>query len=288
MLDKKLLVVSGKGGVGKSAVTASLSLAAAISGLKTLAIAMTDELGLAIHLRAEHLDYDPISIQPGLEAMAVDRPRAIDEYLKTRMRVPKAAPTRQVMRALNVVVETVPGVREVVTMGKPIYELWNQNYDLVVVDAPPLGQLFSYLRAPATIAQLVPAGMIREQAAAMAEALANRHTTGLVLVTTAEELPVSETSEALAQLEAEPVIDLTALVVNRLLEPLELDEPEVQLPSGPYGDAARLHAALYARQQEWLTQLPSATPLPFLFGLLTPGEVAARLSEEWTGAGRIA
>lgn len=288
MLDKKLLVVSGKGGVGKSAVTASLSLAAAISGMKTLAIAMTDELGLAIHLRAEHLDYDPIAIQPGLEAMVVDRPRAIDEYLKTRMHVPKAAPTRQVMRALNVVVETVPGVREVVTMGKPIYELWNQNYDIVVVDAPPLGQLFSYLRAPATIAQLVPAGMIREQAAAMAEALADRQTTGLVLVTTAEELPVSETSEALAQLEAEPVIDLTALVVNRLLEPLELDGSEAALPDGPYGDAARLHRALHARQQEWLAELPSATHLPFLFGLLTPGEVAARLAEEWTGVGRTA
>jgi len=283
MLDRNLLIVSGKGGVGKSAVAASLATSAARSGMRTLAIGMVDGLGLGAHLRTEKLTYRPTQVQPGLFAIAVDRPSALDEYLRLQLRVPKLAPTKQLMRALNVLVDTVPGVRETVTIGKPLYELWAKDYDIVIVDAPPLGQLFSYLRAPVTIAGMVPTGAIQSQAAAMARSLADTKATGLVLVTTADELPVSETSEALVQLVDEPVIDLVGLVVNRVLPELEVPTAAIAaLETGAYRDAAVLHTSLNRSQKRWIAELPAmTTELPFLFGLMTPGEVAARLADEW-------
>jgi anion-transporting ArsA/GET3 family ATPase len=152
----------------------------------------------------------------------------------------------------------------------------------VITDAPPLGQLFSYLRAPATVAGLVPTGVVQNQAIQMRATLADPTISGLVLVTLPEELPVIETAEALEQLAEEPVIDLAAVVANRVLDPLEIDPDELAAVSaGPHRSAAALHRTLAADQHEWLRILPETHRLPFRFGLETPGEVAAKLAEEW-------
>ena len=166
-------------------------------------------------------------------------------------------------------------------MGKPIYEMWSGSYDLVLVDAPPAGQLLSYLRAPASIAALVPDGPIRRQAEEMRQALADETTSGLVLVTTPEELPVIETVATLDDLAGESVIDVVDVVANRVLPALALEEDPMLLGAGPYRDAALLHQGLLRQQAEWTAALPEHTPLPFLFGVLTPGEVAARLADAW-------
>ncbi len=281
MLDRKLLIVSGKGGVGKSAVTAALALRASRLGKTVLAIGLVDALGLTAHLSSEDHGYDAYEVHPGLFTATVDRTRALDEYLKLQLRVPQAAPTRQFSRALNVLIDTAPGIREIISMGKPVFETWRGNYDLVLVDAPPLGQVMSYLRAPSTIATLVPSGPVREQAEAIRDTLADTATSGLLLVTTAEELPVVETGETLAALAAEPVIDLVGLVVNRVLDPLVIGTEVAALDGGPHREAAMLHTSLVAEQSEWMEHLPAHTNLPFLFGLLTPGEVSARLADAW-------
>lgn len=281
VLDRKLLVISGKGGVGKSAVTAALALRASRRGTRVLAIGLTDALGLSSHLSAEDHGYEAHEVHPGIFTATVDRARALDEYLRLQLHLPQAAPTRQFTRLLNVLIDTAPGVREIISMGKPVFEVWRGGYDLVLVDAPPLGQLMSYLRAPATIADLVPAGTVREQAERIRDTLADAATAGLVLVTTAEELPVNETRDAITDLAAEPVIDLAALVVNRVLPPLTLSGPVDSLPPGPHRDAARLHTSLVAEQDEWLSALDDAGTIPFFFGLLTPGEIAARIADAW-------
>ena len=220
MLDRKLIFVSGKGGVGKSAATASLALLAARRGLRVLTIGMVEPLGLAGHFGVARLDYQARRVRPGIHSLAVYRDEALDEYLRLQLHVPRAAPTKVLTRALDVLAETAPGIREIVTLGKPVYELWQARYDLILVDAPPLGQLFSYLLAPRTIADLVPAGPIQGQANRMRDSIGDPETTSLLLVTTAEELPVLETEETLRYLEVEPVITLAALATNRLLEPL--------------------------------------------------------------------
>jgi len=282
VLDHKLLIVSGKGGVGKSAVAASLALQAGRRGASALAISLADPIGLATHLGVGSLGYDAKPVAPGVAVAAVDRARALDEYLRLQLRVPRAAPLGQFSRIFQVLIDTAPGVREIVSMGKPIFEVWKEDWDIVIVDAPPLGQLQSYLGAPATIAELVPSGAVKEQAARMRDTLADQSTSGLVLVTTPEELPTIETSEMLELLADEPIIDVVGVVTNRVITPMTLEAGVFDaLPSGSIRAAAHLHQMLAADQQRWLEVLPAGPQLAHQFGVLTAPELAATLTDAW-------
>ncbi len=282
MLERRLLIVTGKGGTGRSAATAALAIRAAAEGKRVLAVAMLEREGLGLHLGAPELRYNAAQVRPGLWAMAIDRSSALDEYLHVQLHAPRFAPLGPLGRALNVLADTVPGIRDIITVGKVIFETWEDQWDLVVADGPPLGQVTSYLRAPTVIAGLVPAGPVRDQAARMRALLEDRSAAGLVITTTPEELPVAETLEALEEVDAEQAIDVAAVVVNRMLEPLDVDE--AALGDDPYGAAARLHLGLQREQELWRKRLPPGPALPHLFGLLTPGEVAARLAELWEDA----
>jgi hypothetical protein len=100
--------------------------------------------------------------------------------------------------------------------------------------------------------------------------------------TLAEERPVTETLDALDTLRKESPVAGFDLVVNRLIPDLDADPGILDAaPPGPAAEAARHHCRLRATQQGWLEHLPDATPLPYLFGVFTPGEVAARLADLW-------
>ena len=277
-----MVFVSGKGGVGKSAVTASLALRAARLGQRVLVIGMVENIGIAAHLGSETLSYKAHRVRSGIHALAVNRTDALDEYLRLQLRVPRPAPTKILSRALSVLAETAPGVREIITIGKPVFELWQERYDLVIVDAPPLGQLFSYLRAPGTIGDLVPAGPIRLQAERMRAALEDPEASQLLLVTTPDELPVLETQHALQQLDNEPVIRLSGVVANRVLPELELTAAQIgTLPPGVHRAAADHHRTVQLQQSRWLGELPEGPRLPYLFGIHTAAEVAEKLADLW-------
>ena len=185
-----------------------------------------------------------------------------------------------IARGLSVFVDTVPGIRDVITIGKVLYEVHRGTWDLVVADAPPSGQIMSYLRAPRTIAGLVPAGRVRAQAEWMEEILSNPDQAGLILVTLPSELPTLETLTTLAALDDEPIVGIAGVVANRVLPDAgDVPDPD-DLPSGAHRDALALHVGLSESQDKWLGRLPDGPYLPYLFGLLTPGEVAARLADE--------
>jgi len=280
MLDRRLLFVSGKGGVGKSAVAAALGIVAARRGKRVLAISMTDPVGLAAHFGVPDLTYDPLQIRPGLYAALVDRSRALDEYLGLQLHVVRSLPTRQLSNALSVLADTAPGIREIVTMGKPIFEVWREEWDLVIVDAPALGQLQSYLAAPQTITGLVPTGAVQEQAERLESTLSDPAVSGLLLVTIPEELAILETREAIAQMDAQRQILIAGVVANRVLEPLGISAKAIEeVPDGPPRAAGVLHSRLVAAQSDWLESIPDDPRLPFLFGFHTPAEVAERLAE---------
>lgn len=279
MLDRRLVIVSGKGGVGKSAVAAALALAGHRQGQKVLAISMLSPGGgLAAHLGGPPLRFEPTEVRPGMSALVVDRAEALTEYLKIQLGIPQVGLLGPALRAFDALASAAPAIREIVTMGKVLWEVRRGVWDLVVADAPPTGQIASYLRAARTITELVPAGRIREQAAWMEELAKDPEATALCLVTLAEELPASETAQMVSWLDSESVIAEHQVVANRILPELEVDADA--LPSGKAGEAARLHLSLRAEQQRWLEVVPAETQLPFLFGLFTPAEVAARLADE--------
>lgn len=276
MFDTPLVLVSGKGGVGKSAVTAATALAALRSGKKVLSVAMIgDGGGLAAHLGSGPLQFKPQEIRPGLSALVVDRAKAMVEYLQIQIGISALAAFAPFARAFDVLASTAPAIREIVTIGKVVYEVQKGEYDLVVADAPPTGQIGSHLRAMKTIGELVPAGRILEQAAWMREILEQKTT--LALVSVPEELPVTETKETIDLVGSESEVARLRIISNRVLPELRTDRSN--LPSGKAGEAARLHLQLQDEQAHWRTALPSDVDLPYLFGVVTPTEVAVRLSE---------
>ncbi|HEY7704798.1 MAG TPA: ArsA-related P-loop ATPase [Acidimicrobiia bacterium] len=277
MTQTRLVVVSGKGGVGKSAAAAALALVHQREGQKVLAVDMLGASGLGAHLTAGKPGSEPSEIRPGLSILRIDRAKALVEYLKVQSGVPAVGTFGPLARAFDALASTAPGIREVVTIGKVLWEVRRQVWDVVVVDGPPTGQVGGYLRAPKTISELVPSGRIRQQADWMQSILLDGKITSVMLVSIPEELPTTETEETIRWLEEAEVTAAPTVIANRVL-------PELKTSAagrGPVQEAAALHRSLWADQQEWLARLRPARALPYLFGLLTPGEVAARLADSW-------
>lgn len=277
-MQQQLLIVTGKGGVGKSAVAAALAIEAARRGLRVLAIGMVEKRGLAAHLGVETLGYAAAEVRPGIFALGIERPAALDEYLRIVLRVPKLSRIGPVARAFDALASAAPGIRETVTMGKVLFETRTNNWDLVVADAPPSGAIASHIRAPKTVAELVGAGKVREQTQWMTDLMADASRTGLVMVTLAEELPTIETAETLKWITEERLISVEEIITNRILEPLGAKVPSDT--STPIGAAAALHDGVFREQQRWLAELPGrGRELTYLFGVTGPVEVAERLAD---------
>ncbi|HWB89382.1 MAG TPA: ArsA family ATPase [Acidimicrobiia bacterium] len=275
MLDKRLVLVSGKGGAGKSAVAAGLALLGQRRGLRVLAIAMEPAGGLATHFGTNELTFTPREVRPGLHAMRMVRSEALLEYLSIQLRLPGMGRFGAVARAFDALATAAPAVREIVTIGKILWEVKEERWDVVVVDAPPTGQISSYLQAPVTISELVTTGRISGEAEWMAGTLADPDATAMVLVTLPEELPTAETRETIDWVKRSGVVPDPTVIANRVLAPVTEEGA-----TGIVGDMVALHRSLWAEQQVWLTKLPPDLSLPYLFGLFTPGEVAAHMSDE--------
>ncbi len=276
MLDKRLLVVSGKGGVGKSAVAAGLGQLAARRGKKVLLMDMSNGGGLAAHLASGTLEFAPREIRPGLFAMRIVRSDALLEYLTLQLSIRGLNRFGGLARAFDALATAAPAVREIVTMGKVLWEVREKKWDIVIADAPPTGQIGSFLRAPKSISELVPTGRIERQAAWMSHTLGDPDTTHVILVNLAEELPTTETRQTLDWLETNQLVPPATILTNRILQDLDR-EPAGK---GPILEAAMHHRSVYTEQQEWLGVLTPDLTLPYLFGLLTPPEVSARISDE--------
>ncbi len=195
MLDKRLILVSGKGGVGKSAVSAGLALLAQRHGLRVLAVEMGSAGGLSTHFATGPLGFEPREVRPGLHAMHIVRSQAMLEYLAIQLHLPGMSRFGAVARAFDALATAAPAVREIITIGKVLWEVREDRWDVVIADAPPTGQIGSFLRAPISITELVPAGRVREQAEWMRQTLTDDQATAVMMITLAEELPTAETTE---------------------------------------------------------------------------------------------
>jgi anion-transporting ArsA/GET3 family ATPase len=280
MASTRLIFITGKGGTGKSAVAAAMATARARQGESVLAIDMASSPGLAAHLGSRALAYEPAEVRDGLFAMTIDRAAALDQYLKMQLHVPKGAPTKQIAAALSVLAETAPGVREIISIGKPLHETWKGTWDSVVVDASSLGQFQSYMRAPQTIAQLVPTGVVRRQASDMEQTLSDPEIASVIIVTNPAELPVSETLEAVEVLTSERLGPPPSVIMNRVIDTSGIDRDRLEeLPEGPVREAASLQTHLEDDQATWLDEISFRISLPYLTGVFTPQGVSLQLSD---------
>lgn len=220
ILDRRLLFVSGKGGVGKTTVAAGLALLASQRGKRTLVCEVEAKGDLVDFYETGPITFDAREVLPGLHAMAMDTERSLDEYLRLFLKVPVMGRIGPIARMFDFVATAAPGVREILTVGKLCYEVRARHYDLVVVDASPTGHIVGQLAAPQAINSLVQVGLIRSQTDWILDILSDPARTGLLIVATPEEMPVNETIDLSARIRDETTVDLAAIVVNRVLPEL--------------------------------------------------------------------
>ena len=288
LLGRRLLFFTGKGGVGKSTITAAMALLAADHGKRVLVIEVDAKGNITDRFEHAGVGFEPREVHPGVFALSMDTEASLREYLKLNLKVPIVGRLGPLARVLDFVATAAPGVKEVLTIGKICWEVreaieGRTDWDIVLVDAAATGHVIAQLGAPDAIRDLVAVGPVRSQTEWMTEILVDPAVTALNVVATPEEMPVAETIDLVGRAREELDVPLGCVVVNRVLPELfthadELafdalrESPARELLSERAGpgatavvDGARLAVSLRRTRAGHLTRLREAVELPMLY-----------------------
>jgi anion-transporting ArsA/GET3 family ATPase len=279
----RLVIVAGKGGVGKTTVAATLARMASRLGLSVLLLEIEGKHGLAAAFGAPPLGYDDqvLNLAGNGRSGGVIRARALSpdlallEYLESHgLRKISKRLTRS--GTVDVVATAAPGIKDIVLLGK-VKQLEQQaGSDLIVLDAPAAGHAVTFLLSPRSLLDTVSLGPIRDQADEVLAMLTDPDRSRVMLVTLPEETPINEVVETAFMLDDKVGIDLGPVVVNGLytaLPGLAVDPEDAAAAAGvglrageadALRAAARFRAARQRLQREQVARLADALPLPQL------------------------
>lgn len=224
----RLVIVTGKGGTGKTTVSATLALAAARAGLRVLVVEMgpDEQIPRLLDPRAPRAGYAGCAILPGLRAMRIDPFEALAEYLGRQLGVRAIGGAVVRNRAFRQLMTAAPGWRELITLGK----IWHlaqlrsedpsgRRFDLIVVDAPATGHGVAFLDVPRVAVSAVRAGPLRTHARRVEQLLEDPDQTLVLPVALAEELPAREIAELTQRVRDEMGISIDRVIVNAVVGP---------------------------------------------------------------------
>jgi anion-transporting ArsA/GET3 family ATPase len=312
LLSRRLLFFTGKGGVGKSTVAAATALLAADRGKRVLLVEVDAKGDVPAQFEQPAVGFAAREVYPGVLAMAMNTEASLQEYLRLNLHVPVLGRLGPLAKALDFVATAAPGVKEILTIGKIVWEVRESiegraDHDLVVVDAAATGHIVAQLGAAEAIRELVDVGPLRNQTQWVSDLIADPEITAVNIVTTPEEMPVAETIELVERLRDSVEAPLGAIVVNRVLPELftRADEETFEALCVPEAtgvltsaagrgatevlDAARLAVSLRRTRAVHLEHLLETVDLPLLYvpylfvrahGLRVTRMVAEALGEE--------
>jgi anion-transporting ArsA/GET3 family ATPase len=276
-----VIIVAGKGGVGKTTVTAALAVAASSVGLRVLVVEVEGKDSMASAFETGRLGYqeqvlvDAAVDHAGVHARTVTPDDALLDYLNERglQRLSKRLVSSGL---LDMIATAIPGIRDILVLGKVKQLERSGAFDLVLVDAPAAGHAITFLRSASGILDAVGVGPINAQARDVQQLLTDPARCRVVLVTAPEETPVNELIETAYSLEDQVGVALGPVVVNGIHPPLAglASDPDeaarhagVALVSGEaeaLRDAAAFRRSRSGLQAEQLERLADGLPLPQL------------------------
>jgi anion-transporting ArsA/GET3 family ATPase len=303
MLEKRLLFVTGKGGVGKSTVAASLGLAAAARGKRTIVCEIGSQEHTSRLFNRAQVGFHEVQLEDNLWTISIDPDESMREYVLLQLKVRAMRDLLFRSRVFTYMTAATPGLKELVTIGK-IWELAQldrkvrkgRKYDLVIVDAPATGHGIGFLQTPRTFASIARVGPIHAQAQELDRFITDHASTGVAIVAQPEEMPVNETAALEQELREEIGVSVDRVYMNALYperfsneeaERLEAERPQA---AGAVREALRAAVSEHRRARSQRAQLARlrrrvSTPvktLPFIFepvlGVEDARELAARLA----------
>lgn len=223
--DPRLVIVTGKGGTGKTSVSLLVGLLAQRAGLRPLVVHVDDAA-------RQHPEVRAVTLRP--EAVML-------EYLETHGFGALAGRLVQA-GVLDAVATAIPGIRDLLLLAK-VKQLVNAaTLDLVILDAPASGHALSLLSSPEGLADIATNGPIAQQSAEVIELLGDHDTTGALVVTIPEETPIAETRELLEALPTRADINVLSVVVNQMPQ---------RPPAGSARAGSREAVAAHYLEQRW-------------------------------------
>ncbi len=286
LLEKRLVFVTGKGGVGKSTLAISLGLAAAARGKRTIVCEVASQENASRVFKKGEVGFHEVEVADNLWAISIDPDESLREYLLLQLKVRAMRDLLVRSRIFNYLAAATPGLKELVTIGK-IWELSQTDrkvkkasgYDLVIVDAPATGHGIGFLSTPRTFAGIARVGPIHSQAKELDRFITDHDTTGVAIVAIPEEMPVNESAHLERELTEKVGMSVDRVYMNALYPERfsqdEAGELERALDDSDGAARAAIRAALSehrraSSQRDQLERLKVAvsTPvktLPFIF-----------------------
>lgn len=227
LLERRLIIVTGKGGTGKTSVVGALAQAAARVGKRVL-VAETGRDEAVSRLLAPgtpEVGYRGRELQPGLFVLRVEPYEALAEYIGLQFGMRAVTDLVFRNRAFHQLMDASPGWRELITLGK-IWHLAQEEddagrrrYDLLIVDAPATGHGITFLDVPRVAAAAVRAGPLARHSGWVEDMIRDPDHTRLLPVALAEDLPARETAELVARLRERVGVSVDRVVVNAVAQP---------------------------------------------------------------------
>jgi anion-transporting ArsA/GET3 family ATPase len=238
---KRFLIVTGKGGVGKTTVCAAEALALAAKGKRVLICMCNAKERLSAMLGSELIGPDVKSVAPNVWAVNMDPELALAEYGMMALHSKTLFKLLFDNKYVRTFFRAVPGMQEWTLLGKAWWHTTETRsdgswlYDVVILDAPATGHGLDMLRVPKIILDVVPPGLLRRDAERAWKMFQDPETCAVVLVTLPEEMPTTETIELAQALREELNLPIGKIVVNCVLPPLFSKEERATIEAAAPG-----------------------------------------------------